>query len=85
MGYLEDIYKIRIGQEELSSNCSWYLQALKLANLGTEEEYSVTAEQWLSHHQGNGESWIELPIAEIQSDLLPGKHKLLSMLCFCFE
>ncbi|RDD41325.1 Lipoxygenase homology domain-containing protein 1 [Trichoplax sp. H2] len=71
LGYLEDIYKIRIGQAELSSECSWYLQALTLTNLCTEEEYVIKAESWLSHYQGTGETWIELATAEIQSNLLP--------------
>ncbi|XP_062045872.1 oxygen-regulated protein 1 [Lepus europaeus] len=66
-----EIYKIRIGHDNGGKDPSWYLEEIRLENMGTRELFCLIVDSWIAKNDSDGDTWKEMPIVRAGKESLP--------------
>lgn len=67
-----EIYKICIGHDNSGKNPRWYLEEIRLENIGTCELFCLTIDSWIPENGSDGDVWKEMPIVRTNKATLLG-------------
>ncbi|ELT98105.1 hypothetical protein CAPTEDRAFT_225952 [Capitella teleta] len=65
-----ELYKIRIGRNDLDTSSGWFIEKIKMKNLFSDEVLNFRVNRWLSRGEEDCDVWRELPVVR------PGKKPL---------
>ncbi|XP_078590357.1 lipoxygenase homology domain-containing protein 1-like isoform X3 [Branchiostoma floridae x Branchiostoma japonicum] len=66
-----DIYKVRIGHNNVGERPDWYLERLKMKDLNDYQVLNFKFNRWLSRSRDDGDVWRELPVVRPGVEPLP--------------